>query len=375
MRLAVVSPGYPPALGGVEMLVKHTSASLAALGVEVEVWTHSGEDCCASAAYDGDVLVRTFPAMGTAQFPISPSLARYVRAHAGTFDILHVHNYHALAAASALLAGREVPVVLSPHFHGGGHSALARALHKPYRQVGRRLLGRADRIIAVSTAEQTLIESSFPSSSRKTVVVHNGADTNAIVAAEPWPDEPSTVLVLGRLAAYKHVDRTLAAFAEIDDPRAQLVVLGDGPERPALAATVRSRGIRARLLGRLQRPDVCRWLRTARVVVTVSEHEAFGIVALEAVAAGAIAVASDIPAHREVREIAPQDRITLVGLRDAGELASALAAAMSIPNQGALPVRSWTEVARDYESLYRNLTESSISDGQTPFDTRLDRAE
>ena len=60
--------------------------------------------------------------------------------------------------------------------------------------------------------------------------MHKGVDDRLISMAEPYSGQPPTILVLGRLEAYKNVGRVLAAFATLERP-AQMVIIGDGIER------------------------------------------------------------------------------------------------------------------------------------------------
>ena len=81
-----------------------------------------------------------------------------------------------------------------------------------------------------------------------------------------------------------------------------LRIVGDGPAEDQLRELVSARGLGSRVdfCKRVDRPTLCLGYRTASVYVNISREEAFGITALEAVAAGARVVVSDIPAHREV---------------------------------------------------------------------------
>lgn len=352
MRIATVSPGYWPIIGGIEMLVQETSETLAASGLEVEVWTQTTAQSTVTTDLENGVVVRRFPATHSRRYPVSVALARHVRRHARDFDVVHLHNYHAMPASTALLVDRATPLVFSAHFHGGGHTPLARALHVPYQPVGARVLRRADRVIAASRAERSLLHHTFPTLAGKITVVHNGVDVAALAAAEPYPDEPPTVLVLGRLEAYKHVSRAFDAFATLAADT-QLIVIGDGAELDRLRTRAAAFRGRVRVLGVIERDAVRRWLRTARVVVNMSNNEAFGVVALEGVSAGAIAVVSNIPAHREVGDLVDPGRIVTVDPDAPLALEEALAKAVEQPNAGPRPTRSWADVARDYLTQYR----------------------
>jgi L-malate glycosyltransferase len=92
-----------------------------------------------------------------------------------------------------------------------------------------------------------------------------------------------------------------AALALREDPRLVYVVVGDGPNRPALDDAARSRGIRHRFrfVGWVDHVRVVDYLNLADLVVMPSEHEGLALAYLESQACGRVLVASDIPAARE----------------------------------------------------------------------------
>ena len=316
---------------------------------QVEVWVPQRQATGIEVEEQGGIVVRRFPSNSSTRFQIAPQLYRYARANLHKYELVHAHSFHNAAAAAALLGGRATPLVFTPHFHGVGHTRLAALAHRPYRPVGRRLFERARSVIAVSAAERDLVSASFPGV--RAQVIHNGADTADIHAAAAFEGEPPTVLIMGRLERYKNIPQVLQAFDGLEDD-AQLIITGDGPVRGEIDAAVARMARRAdvRVLGLVPRETLHRWLRTARVLVSMSEREAFGLVALEAVAGGASALLSELPAHREVRDLVP-DRITVVA-RDA--LAPALRAAIGQPNRGPVGVRSWLDVAVAHRVLYEH---------------------
>lgn len=348
MRVAVVAPNYAPVVGGVETVVTHVSRHLVDLGCAVEVWTHRPPGRAASTGEEIDgVVVRRFPATPSARYPLSPSLWRHTIRAAAEYDVVHAHGYHSTAALGVALRRLPVPVVVTPHYHGVGHTPAARAMHRFYRPLGARLLARAGTVAAVSAAEKALLRKDFPAAAGRTVVVPNGVDDARIAAASPWPDEPPTLLVAGRLEPYKRVDRVIETFGRLTST-GQLVVVGDGPDRGRLE---RLAGTNVRFLGRVSEDDLARWLRTARGVVSLSAHEAFGLVAAEGVAAGTRAVLSDIPAHREVAAMLGP-AASVIDADDAGAVTIALDTALTTPNEGPRAVRSWRDVAADYLKIY-----------------------
>ena len=121
----------------------------------------------------------------------------------------------------------------------------------------------------------------------------------ALPVPEPGVGEPLRVLFIGRLDSYKRLDWLLQALATLTTPW-QLVVVGDGPKRTAferLAQDLSPQISRVRFLGRLPETAKLEQLAAADLLVLPSDrsNEAFGIVQLEAMAAGRIALAFDQP--------------------------------------------------------------------------------
>jgi glycosyltransferase involved in cell wall biosynthesis len=232
---------------------------------------------------------------------------------------------------------------------------MARVLHRLYRPVGRRLLTGAQELIAVSAAERELLLQDAPELDGKITVVHHGVDAERIQAAAPFPETRPVLLVLGRLEQYKRVDEVLREFGNCRAD-GRLVIVGDGPDRLRLESLA-AQGQRAgdvQFLGRVSDGQVARWLRTATAVVSLSEHEAFGLVALEGVTAGATALLSDIPAHREVANLA-NGRVVLVPPHDPSGLRGQLERLLLGGRGDPVGLRSWAEVAAEHLAVYERV--------------------
>jgi glycosyltransferase involved in cell wall biosynthesis len=221
-----------------------------------------------------------------------------------------------------------------------------------YKPLGHWLVRRSDAVIAVSEAEAQLLDRDFPNVRARLSVVHNGVDLAAIERSEPFAADVPTILVAGRIEPYKRVEVVIEAFARVLSP-SRLVILGDGSGAAAakqlVAKSPRSADIDMR--GHVGEAELRRWQRTARCVVNFSEHEAFGLSALEGGAAGANVVLSDIPAHREVAELLPPGTVTLCG--DTRGLTDAMSACLDEPTNGTRTVRSWDDVTDDLLRTYR----------------------
>jgi glycosyltransferase involved in cell wall biosynthesis len=132
-------------------------------------------------------------------------------------------------------------------------------------------------------------------------VLPDGVDTDALRSAQPFAIAGTVVLAVDRLHRLSGVRRAIAAMPSLD-PEFRLVVVGDGPQRDRLAASAADLGISSRVqfVGAVSDAGLYRWLRTARVVVTLAGERGSGSQLTEGLAAGASVVASDLPIHREV---------------------------------------------------------------------------
>lgn len=144
---------------------------------------------------------------------------------------------------------------------------------------------------AIATVPNPVVDAGSPAGSRRP-------------PPHPWlePGAPPVVLGVGRLHPNKLFADLLEAFAALRAVRpARLVILGEGPERAALAARARTLGIEPDLLmpGFVSEPEA--WMAHAGVLALTSRHEGFGNVLIEAMAVGCPVVATDCPgAPREL---------------------------------------------------------------------------
>jgi len=366
--IALVTPRYTPAIGGVERCVEMLAQGLRTRGQAVEVITTDPTGRLPPLEERAGILVRRFPTVGhDGVFFVAPSLAKWLLREARRFALVHAHSYHTPVALSAGLATRftQVPLVLSTYYHGAGHSPVRCWLHRPYRPFGRWLLHQARRVICISEAERALLHRHF-GPALPTVVIPCGVSVDKGASAPPRPasDGRVCVLAVGRLDAYKQTERLIAAVPHL--PQAfELVVIGDGPARPALHRLAERLEVthRVRFMRWLPERELHEWYRHAHVVASLSRQESFGLTLLEGGAAGCAAVASDIAAHREVAEYFPDGRVRLLAVTASPEdiahaLTMAAAAERSQPGATrALP--TWTGMVDRILDCYRAVREPS----------------
>ena len=355
MRIAQVVASYHPRIGGVETHVRRVAQGCAAAGDEVTILTHRF-DGSSLDEWDGAVRVRRFPlTVSSETFPLSLTLFRHLRSCAVDFDLVHVHSYHTLVGHAAVASGR--PLIFTPHYHGTGHTALRKILHRLYRPAGSRQFKAADAVICVSDAERDLVIKDFPGAADKVVTIPNGTD--------PKPTEPHEgrvapgkpmVLTVGRLERYKNVDLIIDAFRALQSA-AILVVVGDGPDRSRLERHVEASASNWPVFFTGKIPDKMLDLlfAQANVVASASDHEAFGITLAEGLASGARVVASAIPAHVSLACLAGVDApVALVDPRDTRQFTELLGASLLAGRiqTSYLSLPSWAEVIADTREVY-----------------------
>ena len=206
-------------------------------------------------------------------------------------DVLHLHEPMVPGPTIAALLGTEVPSV------GTFHASSAQGINW-YRVFGRPVRS-ASRQLSVRTAvSEEARESAAQVIGGHFWIVPNGIEAERYAKADPWPtDGTPVILFVGRHEPRKGLGVLLDAFAGLERD-ASLWIIGEGPETTAL----QTRGVPdVEWLGTVGEVEKAARLRAATVFCAPSlRQESFGIVLLEAMAAGAAVVASDIAGYRNV---------------------------------------------------------------------------
>jgi glycogen(starch) synthase len=152
------------------------------------------------------------------------------------------------------------------------------------------LLNEADAVTACSHSLLTKAGRLVPSAVDKGTAVYNGIDPARFQNKMAYTRFQPYVLAFGRLTHGKGFDMLLEAFSQLEPGfrRVNLILAGEGPERSALQAQAERLGLDGRVyfFGKATPEEVVRLLNGCQFVVVPSRVEAFGIVALEALAAG-----------------------------------------------------------------------------------------
>jgi phosphatidylinositol alpha-mannosyltransferase len=305
LRIGIVSPyGYPHP-GGVNEHVRFTYEAMRRMGHDVWIITSKYGRQRES---EGHVIRLgtgwAAPANGSiGRVTLGLRFKQQAREVLGQhpFDILHFHEPLVPFLSPTVLDASETVNIGTFHAFGG---------FSPSYWIGRRfassLANKLDGRIAVSGAARHFINRYFPGDYR---IIPNGVDLAHFTDAQPYEelrDGALNILFVGRFEERKGLIHLLKAYHRLRKRKvdARLLVVGDGPKRREYRRFVGLRGIRdVEWLGRVGDEEKVRYFASADVFCAPNTgQESFGIVLLEAMAAGVPIVASDIHGFKRVVE-------------------------------------------------------------------------
>ncbi|MEU6403052.1 glycosyltransferase [Streptomyces sp. NPDC046985] len=305
--VAVVTPYYPPKIGGVEQYTARLAAAVAAdPGMRAVVITTrlDGGLRTRVSTEDGVLVVRLGAWLKLSNTPLSPlwplQLRRWLRRTGA--DVVNAHApVPGLGDLAVAAAGRRRTTVLTYHagsMHKGaaGSGAADRLIGLYERAVLPRVFARARHLVAVSPV-------SLADGRPHAVRITPGVDTDRFTPGEPASRRPRTIVYVGRMdrsSAWKGVDVLVRAFARLarDVPEARLRLVGDGDALPGLRALAAELGVAERLQtpGALSGEALADAVRTAAVLAlpSLTEAESFGMALVEGMACATPLVGSDV---------------------------------------------------------------------------------
>ncbi|MBQ0905358.1 glycosyltransferase family 4 protein [Micromonospora sp. U21] len=314
LRVLMLSWEYPPVLvGGLGRHVHALSVALAAAGHDVTVVTRHADGAPLEEYADGVRILRapedpvTFPLATntllawTMAFNHTLTRTALRATEAGTYDVIHAHDWLVAHTAMTLRDHLDIPLISTIHAtEAGRHQGwLPEEMNRTIHGVEHWLSNESTRVITCSAYMREQVTALFDLPTSQVDVVPNGVDDRA------WRARPRAVAsararfaaggplvgYAGRLVYEKGVQHLVHAVPRLRErhPGLRVVIAGDGPYRAeleeqarrlALCSTVRFTGF----LDTTQLPAV---LGATDATVVPSLYEPFGMVALEAAAAGA----------------------------------------------------------------------------------------
>jgi phosphatidyl-myo-inositol alpha-mannosyltransferase len=307
VRIGIVSQSYYPRYGGVTEHVHHTAIELRKRGHDVTIITSHFRRGEANSAPGVERIGYNLLIPFNGAFVdlavglrLQSQLRALIRRH--DFDIVHTHA--PLVPTLPLLAIKAAGCAQVGTFHTtGGRYRLLEAMKWYLDPVVEKLDAR----IAVSSTARDFAARYFPGDYQ---IIPNGVDVEqfhpGVAPFAEWRDpDRVNLLFVGRLDPRKGVHLLIAAMPEViarTGGRARLLIVGDSYLRAKFVASVPA-AIRDQVhfLGHVPSRDLPRWYATGDIFVSPAlGNESFGIVLVEAMAAGRTVVASDIPGYRSV---------------------------------------------------------------------------
>jgi phosphatidylinositol alpha-mannosyltransferase len=324
LRVALFCPYSLSVFGGVQAQVLGLAGELRRRGVDARVIAPSDGPPPEPGITTVGPTVR-FPSNGSiAPIASSKAIAARTLEALRVFepDVLHLHEPLSPGANHAALVGTDIPAVGTFHAAHPGRNAWYEALTVPLRAMVARLAVRT----AVSEEAQRNVEAAFGESCE---ILPNGVAVDAFAGAEPWPTKRPAIMFVGRHEPRKGLAVLLEAFSGLERD-AVLWIAGEGPQTETLRR-VAVPGVE--WLGRVTDADKARRLRAATIACFPSvEGESFGVVLLEAMAAGAAIVASNLTGYGTVARGGVEALLVEPG--DVAALRSALRRLLDDPAEG-----------------------------------------
>ncbi|MFZ5918193.1 MAG: glycosyltransferase family 4 protein [Chloroflexota bacterium] len=373
MKIALVSPYDFARPGGVATHINALSREFRARGHDVRIIAPcSSNDAPLPYIIKASGSVQAISYAGTvARISLSPRMYHRVKRILAQeqFDVIHLHE--PLTPGLTLAVLRHLGVcpesLVVGTFHAYQEAHKGYALGKPlFRRIIRRLDGR----IAVSEAARDYAARYFPG---EYAIIPNGIDPERFGSAAVQPlaafsDDRPNVLFVGRLEQRKGLAYLLRAFARVQSfaPQTRLLVVGasERDEQALYVALSRELGLRhVHFVGQVSDDDLPRYYRSSHLFCAPSiGFESFGLVLLEAMAAGVPVIATDIRGYRSV--VGNSGAGLLVPPKDAAALAQAIIQLLQDPRrrqdmaqQGRARslAYNWPHIADRILSFYRRL--------------------
>ncbi|WP_030165699.1 glycosyltransferase family 4 protein [Spirillospora albida] len=299
LRIAVVNWRDPwhPAAGGAERYAWELARRLAARGARVRYVTCRAPGQRRRDRVDGVEFVR----LG-GRFTVYPLVLLWTLAHRRSFDAV-VDCQNGIPFFTPWALRRRVPVFcVIHHVHDGQFGLyfpawlawLGRLLEGPVT----RWTYRRHAVVAVSPSTMRAVRERLGWTG-STYIVPNGSSVPDVAA----PGGGEDLVCVTRLVPHKRVDRLLDLAARLADrrPGTRLHIVGDGPEAAALAADIDRRGLGGTVIAHGYVPEDVKnaLVAGARLHLSTSQGEGWGLSVIEAAVLGVPTVAFDVDGLRD----------------------------------------------------------------------------
>jgi glycosyltransferase involved in cell wall biosynthesis len=314
LRVATVTETYPPEVNGVAMTTGRLVDGLLRRGVHLQLIRprQGAADQASQRAFFEEILARGVPIPRYGDLRMGLPARRALIEHWSSRrpDVVHLVTEGPLGW-SALAAARKLRLPIVSEYHTNFHSYSGHYgvgwLRRPIASYLRRFHNKSDvTLVPTHAMQRQLLAQGY----KRVSVVSRGVDTELFTPARrsaqlrtQWglTDQDLALLYVGRLAPEKNIEAVLRAFEAVAAAHAgaKLILVGDGPARPALCTAGDSRHI---VTGMRCGEDLATHYASADIFLFASLTETFGNVTVEAMASGLAVVAFDYAAAAELIE-------------------------------------------------------------------------
>ncbi len=286
MRILQIGKFYPPHMGGIET---HLQTLCREVGryAEVKVVVANDDRRPSRCNVDGVALARMGTLFNLGSAPVCPGMVREIRCSAA--EVVHLHMPNPTGALAYLSSCHPGRLLVTWH----SDILRQRVLKRVFNPAERTILRMAHAVVVTS---DNYLRTSQPLAAHRSKcrVIPYGIDLECFDSAQEHRVAelrarygPRIVLAIGRMVYYKGFEYLISAMQRVS---AKLVIIGDGPLRPALEQKAAALGVANRIefVGELQNASTPPYYQAADIFVlpSVARTEAFGIVQVEAMAAG-----------------------------------------------------------------------------------------
>jgi glycosyltransferase involved in cell wall biosynthesis len=298
------------------------------------------------------------------------------------FDVLHIHDWLTVFAGESI-KNEKIPFITTVHSTEYGRSNHSNSvLSNNIRKLEDQMISYSDEIIVASKFMEYDVKSQYLPDPYKVNVIPNGIDVSrysiqvdkiTIRRMYGVTEEDYLILYVGRLEPVKGIDYIIKSAPIILEkyPKSKFIVVGEGGFKDKLVKMAQSNGSKDSIFftGFLKDKALDRLILSSDIFTIPSIYEPFGIVALEAMAAGIPIVASNVGGLSEILNneyngilFPPRDHNSLaegvIKLLDDSELYH------KIRNNGKVLVSkkfTWSQIAEETIKVYdKALTSSSF---------------
>ncbi len=363
--------------GGISKTVNELAQNLSK-NHEVTVLQPNPSNLMAEEANNGFKIIRVSSALDNTKYfyGLNFEIYKYLKNHYKDLnpDIVHVHGYHHLMPIESIHIIKRmdpnVPIIFSPYLDVARGRLAGKYLWNLYNIFARTVFSKSASITSCSNFESANIQN-IGVEREKITVIPLGVDEINLKKSRKDKNSKKTINILytGHIIPRKGVDYILKSLHSLVHKKGAdnvvLTVVGDGPEKNKLIKMAEELEIADHInwMSFLSREELIDLIKESDIYMLLSRSEAYGIAVAEALAMGTPCVISNSTALTEFSNEIGCYAVDYPPVPDdvADTVLKIYAEDMGV---GPLSerIRTWNEVSKDYENLYRSVVSANKID-------------